>query len=117
MGAMGTGDERLESVGETIEEAKKAADKVSDQENLDLGHRERPDPTAEHGASDDEAEAEAEAAEDKAAEDEAAEDEAAEAEADEDKAAEDSNEDSDEDSNEDSNEEIDDQRAANGDVT
>jgi hypothetical protein len=43
---MSTGDERLESVGETIEEAKKAADKVSDQEDLQLRHRERPDPAS-----------------------------------------------------------------------
>ena len=55
MGAMSTGDERLESVGETIEEAKKAADKVSDQEDMELRHREHPDPSADHGAGDDDA--------------------------------------------------------------
>jgi hypothetical protein len=53
MGAMSTGDERLESVGESIEDAKKAADKVSDQEDLELRHREEPDPTANHGAGED----------------------------------------------------------------
>ena len=75
MGAMTTGDERLEAVGETIEEAKQAADKVSDQENLELGHRERPDPSADHGAGEDIDDAgEDEAADDETAEDAAAED-------------------------------------------
>ena len=90
MGAMSTGDERLEAVGETIEEAKQAADKVSDQENLELGHRERPDPSADHGAGEDIDDAgEDEAADDEAADDKAGDVEAAEAAADEETPADD----------------------------
>jgi hypothetical protein len=48
-----TGDDRLEAVGETIEDAKKAADVVSEQEDLDLHHRDRPDPAAAPAATDD----------------------------------------------------------------
>ena len=36
-------DERLESVGERIEEAKQAADRVDEGEGLELHHRERDD--------------------------------------------------------------------------
>jgi hypothetical protein len=84
MGAMSTGDERLDAVGETIEQAKKAADEVSDQEDLDLRHRERPDPTADHGAGedidaagDDEGKAREEKPEDQVGEDTPADDEIA----------------------------------------
>jgi hypothetical protein len=88
MGAMSTGDERLESVGESIEEAKKAADKVSDQEDLELRHREEPDATADHGAGEDIDDADDESPDDKPA-DSAGEAQAGEAQAGEDESGED----------------------------